>query len=150
MGKLLLFAGITVVLFLYFQGNSSGKVDFPSGVISSSTPVKTLSAEQKIRVVLFTGTEWCPACRDLDGNVITSPAWKEFAAKEIRFQSVNIPADQSKAKPNDLRLVDLYGVRGFPTMVVLDGAGKELSRQVGSGAPVENYKEWIRQHASHY
>ncbi|MBP6784387.1 MAG: hypothetical protein KA152_11405, partial [Verrucomicrobiales bacterium] len=74
MGKLLLFAGIAVVLFLYFQGNSSGKVDFPSGVISSSTPVKTLSAEQKIRVVLFTGTEWCPACRDLDGNVITSPA----------------------------------------------------------------------------
>ena len=32
----------------------------------------------------------------------------------------------------------------------IDAQYKELSRQVGSGPPVENYKAWIRQHASYY
>jgi hypothetical protein len=35
-------------------------------------------------------------------------------------------------------------------MVVLDRGGKELSRQVGSGPPVENYKDWIRRHSAYY
>jgi thiol:disulfide interchange protein len=150
MGKFLLFIAVVVVCYQAFGPGQGGKVDFPRVVISTPTPVKATPPAEKIRVILFTGTEWCPACKHLDSSVITNPAWREFAAQEIRFLSVDIPADRSRAKPNDLTMVSTYGVSAYPTMVVLDAAGKELSRQVGSGAPVENYKEWIRRHASFY
>lgn len=150
MGKFLLIMVIAVVCYQVFTPGQGGKVGFPNLVISTPTPVKATPPAEKIRVILFTGTQWCPACKHLDSSVIADPAWREFAAQEIRFLSIDIPADRSAAKPNDLTMVSTYGVRAYSTMVVLDAAGKELSRQVGSGAPVENYKEWIRLHASFY
>lgn len=150
MGRLLLIIVIAVVCYQILKPGQGGKVEFPNLVISTPTPVKATPPAEKIRVILFTGTQWCPACRHLDSSVIADPAWREFAAQEIRFLSVDIPADRSAAKPNDLTMVNTYGVRAYPTMVVLDAAGKELSRQVGSGAPVENYKERIRRHAPFY
>jgi len=58
--------------------------------------VKKIAKENRIKVVLFTGTNWCPACRQLDKSVISTPAWKEFVANEIRFFSFNIPSDRSR------------------------------------------------------
>ena len=149
-GKFLIFLGIVTVCYLTFNRGSGSDVAFPKIIISTPTEVKNTPTEDRIRVLLFTGTEWCPACMQLESSVISTPAWKEFAAGEIRFLAVNIPADQSKAKSKDLAMLRTYGVQAFPTMLVLDAKGDELSRQVGSGAPVENYKEWIRRHASLY
>jgi len=150
MKNLFLCVAVAALAFLFLRGQSGGKVDFPTRLVSGSTPVETLPAEKKIRVLLFTGTEWCPACVHLDGSVIATPAWKEFASREIQFRAVNIPADRSKAPESDLRLARQYNVRGYPTMLVLNAENDELSRQVGSGAPVENYKAWIRQHGKFY
>lgn len=150
MVRFLFLIAVAVVCYQVFGPAQGGKIDFPNLVISTPTPVKTTPPAEKVRVILFTGTQWCPACKHLDSSVIADPAWREFAAREIRFLSIDIPADRSAAKPNDLTMVSTYGVRAYPTMVVVDAAGKELSRQVGSGAPVENYKEWIRRHAPFY
>ncbi len=150
MGKIIIFLGLVAACYFGLKGGGERGVAFPRVVISTPTAVTETPATDRIRVLLFTGTEWCPACMNLESSVISTPAWKEFAAKEIRFLSVNIPADQSKAGAKDLAMLRTYGVHSFPTMLVLDSKGDELSRQVGSGAPVENYKEWIRRHASFY
>jgi thiol-disulfide isomerase/thioredoxin len=150
MGKFIIVVAIAALLFAISRGNSGGKIEFPMRLVQGTTPVKTLPTDKKVRVILFTGTEWCPACVHLDGSVIATPAWKEFASKEIRFRAINIPADRSKASANDLKMAQQYNIRGYPTMLVLDSANEELSRQVGAGAPVENYKAWIRQHAQFY
>ena len=134
----------------FIRSGSDASVSFPMTRISGTTPVKELPMAKKIRVFLFTGTEWCPACKHLDGNVIEKEEWKDFAKKELVFRAVDIPADRSAAVESDLRLVRQFEIKSFPTMVVLDAQYKELSRQVGSGPPVENYKAWIRQHASYY
>ena len=112
--------------------------------------MQTVAADKRIRVILFTGTEWCPACSHLDSSVIATPAWEEFSRGELNFQKVDVPADRSRLSEADQALISRYHVRGYPTMVVLDRSGKELSRQVGSGPPVENYKDWIRRHAEYY
>lgn len=123
-------------------------MDFPRQVISRSTPVQTVPKDQRLRVVLFTGTEWCGACQHLDQSVIATPAWKEFAAKEIQFRAFDFAADRSKVPAAYQKMAQQYNVRGFPTMVVIDENNELLSRQVGSGPPVENWKAWIRGHAS--
>jgi thioredoxin-related protein len=116
-------------------------------VISEPTPVRSVTADQRFRVILFTGTEWCPACRHLDATVIATPAWQEFALGELDFQKIDVPADRGRMSEADRALISRHGVRSYPTMVVLDRSGKELSRQVGSGPPVENFKDWIRRHS---
>lgn len=142
--KNLLLIGLVVFGIYLFAKRGAGKESMSSVVISEPTPVQTVTADQRIRVVLFTGTEWCPACRHLDSTVIATPAWQEFADGELDFQKIDVPADRSRVTEADRALISRHGVRSYPTMVVLDRSGKELSRQVGSGPPVENYKDWIR------
>lgn len=150
MSRFLQVLAILFFAFVLFRANSGDAVTFPQTVLSEATPAEAVPADRRIRVLLFTGTGWCGACQHLDRSVVATPAWKEFSEKEIRFRSVDLPADRSKAPPADLSLAKRFRVTGYPTMIVLDGKSEELSRQVGSGPPVENYKAWIRQHARFY
>jgi thiol:disulfide interchange protein len=138
-----------IIYALFFRGGA-GKESMSRVVISQPTPVQNVAGNQRVRVVLFTGTEWCPACTHLDSNVIATKEWLDFQRAEIAFQKVDVPADRSRLKEGDQLLISKYGVSGYPTMVVLDARGKELSRQVGAGPPVENYKDWIRRHRRFY
>jgi len=66
---------------------------------------------------------WCPACRAMHADVFTDPAVKAainagYVLSRIDYESAEAPAFMEK-----------YGVRGFPTLLVLDGDGK-LLRQV--------------------
>jgi thioredoxin-related protein len=148
--KNLLIIGLVIFGIYLSVKREGGKEAMSRFVISEATSVRTVSADQRIRVILFTGTEWCPACTQLESSVIATPAWQEFARGELDFQKVDVPVDRSRVTEADRALISRYGVRGYPTMVVVDRGGKELSRQVGSGPPVENYKDWIRRHSAYY
>lgn len=150
MKNLLFVALLGVALYHYWGRKGGGGEAMSRFVISESTPVQKVSPDKRIRVILFTGTEWCGACQQLASSVISKPGWKEFAANELVFHEIDVPVDRSRVKSTDQALISKYGVSGYPTMVVLDRTGKELSRQVGSGPPLENYKDWIRRHAKHY
>jgi thiol-disulfide isomerase/thioredoxin len=139
-----------VVYLLFFRGATGGKLEMSQTVKSVATPARQVPAADRIRVILFTGTEWCPACVHLESTVVSTTAWQEFARSEITFRKIDVPADRSRLTGSDRAAIAKYGVRGYPTMVVTDASGKELSRQVGSGAPVENYKDWIRRHSRYY
>ncbi len=150
MSRLLFFAAMGVLVFLMFRGKSGGEAEFPMRVLSQPTPVKSVPMDQRVRVVLFTGTEWCPACVQLDKSVIGTAAWKEFASKEIQFRSLDFPVDKTRVPESYHRLAQQYNVRSFPTMLVLGKDHEVLSRQVGSGPPVENWKAWVRAHEKFY
>ncbi len=151
MKKIVLLAIIVAVgCWFGFHRSSDEKVKFPQTVISKKTSVKSIDAEQRIRVLLFTGTEWCPACQHLDSTVIGTKEWKEFAAGEIRFRAFDFPSDRSRIPEAVADMARSYEVRAYPTMLVLGPNNQVLSRQVGAGAPVENYKAWIRRHTKFY
>lgn len=149
MKNFLVFALIVLALYLHW-GRNGGKEAMSRFVIAESTPVRQATPGKRIRVILVTGTEWCPACSHLDSSVIATPAWQEFANGELAFQKIDVPADRSRLAETDRAMIARYKVHSYPTMIVLDRSGKELSRQVGSGPPVENYKEWIRRHSRFY
>ncbi len=151
MKDLLKLAGIfLVVYFLFFRGNAVGKVEMSHSLKSEAAPARSVADGKRIRVILFTGTEWCSACVHLESSVLATPVWDEFAKREISFRKIDVPRDRSRLANADRLAIAKYGVRGYPTMVVTDASGKELSRHVGSGAPVENYKDWIRRHSRYY
>jgi thiol:disulfide interchange protein len=75
------------------------------------------------RVLIDFETTWCGPCKTMD-EWIWSDA--DVAARlQAGYVGVKLDGDVEKA------LVTRFSVRGYPTMIVLDAAGKELKRVVG-------------------
>ena len=84
----------------------------------------------------FTGSDWCPPCIQLHKNVLDTADFKEFAKKSLVLVELDFPRKKAQAealKKANQTLSEKYKIEGFPTLIVLNGDGKELWRQVGYG-----------------
>ena len=91
-------------------------------------------AENKIVLVDFTGSDWCGWCIKFKKEVLDTPEFQTYAAKNVVLVELDYP--HKKAQADDLKKANAalkakYDVHGFPTLLVLDKAGKEIGRQVG-------------------
>ncbi len=96
-------------------------------------------AEGKQLVLEFTGSTWCPPCKALHAEVLTSAEFAAFAADKV-LALVDYPRAKDRtpekiaADPELARIIalkDEYNVPGFPTMFVFDAKGQELAKVVG-------------------
>lgn len=88
-------------------------------------------------LLLLTGSDWCPYCVKLKQNALDKKDFKSFARKRLILVYVDFP--RGAKLPDELRirnreLAQKYGVRGFPTTIILSPDGKELGR-IGGYAP---------------
>lgn len=91
-------------------------------------------AENKIILIDFTGSDWCGWCIKFKKDVLDTPEFKEYAAKNVVLVELDFPSKKAQSdelKKANAALKDKYGVKGFPTLVVLDKDGKEIGRQRG-------------------
>jgi thioredoxin-related protein len=100
-------------------------------------------AEKKMVLVDFTGSDWCPPCMKLDKNVFATAEFEAFAKANLVLVQVDFPRKKRLAeglqKANE-SLAKQFQVNAFPTVIVLDGEGKELSREEGySGVGAKEY-----------
>ncbi len=97
------------------------RTDFPAALADAAKQNKTV-------LLRFTAT-WCGPCRVMDARVWPDPAVQaELAEKYI---SVKSDIDE---KANQL-LAQKYGVRGVPTLLLLDSTGMEIARSGFMSAP---------------
>jgi len=85
------------------------------------------AAEQEARgqgkpLLIDFGAEWCPACRRMTAEVLSSP---RLAGALADFVLVRVDVDEH---PD---LASRYGVTALPTFVVTDAGGRELHRFEG-------------------
>ncbi len=97
-----------------------------------------LAAEKKLPMMLnFTGSDWCGWCKLMDKNVFAEEVWQKFAADKVVLVTLDFPKDKTivpeKYVSRNNELKDQFGVRGFPTYVVLDSDGKTKLGQLGAG-----------------
>lgn len=110
------------------------------------------AAENKRLVVEFTGSSWCPPCKALHAEVLTSAEFKAWAQDKVLIMldfprasersPEKVAADPALAKL--MQLKEEFAVTGFPTLFVLDSAGRPLGKQVGyirGQGPVEYLKK---------
>ncbi len=79
----------------------------------------------------FTGSDWCGWCMKLKAEVFDTKEFKEWASKNVVLLEVDFPRSKKQSpalKAQNRKLLDKYGVRGFPTIVFVDSSGKELGR----------------------
>lgn len=93
------------------------------------------TAEETGRPVLtvFTGSDWCQHCRTLERNVLETETFQDWAEDRVVLLMVDLPQegislDERKARS---RVCIKYGVRSFPSVVLLAPDGSKIASQAG-------------------
>ena len=91
---------------------------------------------KKLVLLDFTGSDWCPPCKALHKNVLTSKEFTAFAKDNLVLVEVDFPRSKKQSaelKKANAELQKKFAIDGYPTIIVLDPDGKELSKEVGYG-----------------
>ena len=75
-------------------------------------------------IYLYWGAVWCPPCHAISATIFKSP---EFLERSKLFVPVYLDGDTENAQAYG----EKFGVRGYPTMIVFDSEGVELTRIPG-------------------
>jgi protein disulfide-isomerase len=95
----------------------------------------------------FTGSDWCGWCIKLDKETFAQPEFQKFAEKNLVLVTVDFPNNKPQSadvKKQNEELQKKFSVDGFPTLVLLDSKGKEITRNVGylAGGP-KAFIAWV-------
>ncbi len=98
-------------------------------------------------LILFSGSDWCPPCMQLDKKILDT---KEFAAYAGKGKFVLFKADfpRSVKKPaaiarQNQQLMHVYRVQGVPTIILASADGKEFARTGYLPVDVKKYIEHL-------
>jgi len=105
--------------------------------------------ENKSVLVDFTGSDWCPPCKQLHKVVFESA---EFAAVASKYVLVELDFPRSKPQAEELKAKNRewqqkFGISGFPTVLLIDAkTGDVFGKTVGFGG--QTAKEYLQKLAS--
>jgi protein disulfide-isomerase len=104
----------------------------------------------KYMLLDFSGSDWCGWCIKLDKEVFSQDAFKTYADKSLVPVVLDFPrkTEQSEElKKQNEALMKKYGIRGFPTVLVLSPEGELVGRtgyqKGGPEAYVKHLSEMI-------
>ena len=125
--KKILIAMLAVTALWRVNAAETWLTDLPKAEAQAKT-------ENKIVLMDFTGSDWCSWCIKFKQEVLDTPEFQAYAAKNVVLVELDFPS--KKVLPDGLKktnaaLKDQYNINGYPTLVVLDKSGKEIGRQVG-------------------
>jgi thioredoxin-related protein len=131
---------VLTTLFALSLGLTAGE-----GWLTNIEKAKELAKKEgKTVLVEFTGSDWCPPCKALKKNVFDSKEFKAYAKKNLVLVELDFPRDKSKVTKDQAEYnreqAKAFAVRGYPTVILMDANGKELTKKVGYGrTSVEKY-----------
>jgi protein disulfide-isomerase len=114
---------------------------------------QSAKASNRYLLLDFTGSDWCGWCMKLDAEVFSKKPFKEYAEANLVCVEVDFPREKKLRKElreQNEKLAKEYGVRGYPTIVLLDPDGKKVGttgyEEGGPAKYVENLKGIIDPH----
>ena len=126
-----------VVALLAFSASAT-----PEGWLDDFDAAKAkAAAEGKNILIDFSGSDWCGWCIKLDKETLSTREFISQASKSFVLLLVDSPSNKwklsPKARKENPKLVSEFGIRGYPTLVVTDASGNEITRKTGyvSGGP---------------
>lgn len=111
--------------------------------------LETAKSQNKRVLVDFTGSDWCGPCIQLHKRVFSRPEFIGYAEKNLVLVEIDYPQRKKQSdtlvKQNE-RLAQQYRIeeKGYPTLVLLDPAGKIVRELQGyDGETPADIIAWI-------
>ena len=106
-----------------------------------------LAAEKKLPILInFTGSDWCGWCMLMDKKVFSQDEWKNFAKDNVVLAYINFPRNKALVPMHfvtrNSQLAEKYGIKGYPTYIVLSSDGKTVLGKLGASRDA-NPKDFI-------
>ena len=98
-------------------------------------------SENKLVMIDFTGSDWCPWCIKLNKEVFSTPDFAAYADTNLVLVEIDFPRQKQQTpdlKKANQQLEKQYKIQGYPTVIVLNSQGKkvgELGYQAGGPKP---------------
>ena len=93
---------------------------------------KKAASEKKDMLVDFTGSDWCGWCIKLNKEGFSHDEFKDGVKDGYVLVEVDYPKDKSKLSKETIAqnegLKGKYSVRGYPTILLMDGEGKPFAK----------------------
>ena len=97
----------------------------------SATAYHRARTENKPVLFNFTGSDWCGWCMRLQSEVFSHPEFATFADNNLVLVEVDFPKSKPQT-PAQVRanaaLASGFNIRGYPTILLVDGQGKLIGR----------------------
>ncbi len=122
----------TTLAIIALSGVSLAGSEWMTNVDDALAKAKT---EKKPVMVEFTGSDWCPPCIMMHKKVFSKTSFTDAASKKFILVKIDIPKKDPELKKMNAKVMKKYKVRGVPTVLLFDEAGKEFSRFSASQFP---------------
>ena len=109
---------------------------------------KKAKVEGKPLFINFTGSDWCGWCIKLVDEVFSQEAFKDYAAGNLILVEIDFPRRKelsAELKAQNEALAKSYGIRGFPTVLVMDANAKVLKSTGYQRGGAEKYVTHIKE-----
>lgn len=137
MNKLTLFVTAVMTAALSFASMPKGFTD------DFDAALKSAEKSGKKVLAVFTGSDWCIWCKRLDSEVLSQPGFTDSAVKSFELVFLDFPQDKSlvseKTAKRNQELAEKYGIKGYPTVLVLDSKGDVIAQTGYQAGGSENY-----------
>lgn len=111
------------------------------------TAVEVAKVENKDILINFTGSDWCPWCIKLSDEVFTQKEFAEYAKENLVLVRLDFPRYKKlseEAQEYNQQQASKYGVRGFPTVILLDSNGKPVGQSGYAPGGAAKYVEQLK------
>jgi protein disulfide-isomerase len=120
---------IVLIYALLLTFNLSAAPSKINWITSYEEAVNQSNTTSKPILLFFTGSDWCSWCHKLEAEVLNTPEFQEAASDKFIFVILDFPMStklDSNLSAQNKQLQKKYDVRGFPTIVLVDGKGQKI------------------------
>ena len=126
-----LFLALSVIIGFIAANSARAELDWLTDYKKAQEEAK---ANNKSLLINFTGSDWCPACVELQKEVFSTPQFRDYASKNFVFLEIDFP--RSKPQPQEVALQNQelaarYGIEAFPSVIVVSSEGKKIGELIG-------------------
>lgn len=135
--------GFSLVMLVVLAGmGSAALVERPTQAEAQALA----QAENRDVMVLYTGTDWCPACIYLEKRILSQPALEQaLGGKVVMVEELFPRTPGAKAQVGDaeverrLREMERYRISSLPCAVLMDAQGRPYAMVQGAEREVAAY-----------
>ena len=122
---------LSLIAVFSLLGASAAELEWLTDLAKAKSLAK---AENKLVLMDFTGSDWCPPCKKLKKDVFSSEEFATFAKANLVLVEVDFPRTKKQSaelKKANEALSTKYNIEAYPTVIVLSPEGKQLIKETG-------------------